>query len=140
MRRKSRFRDVYERGANARCYSIWRNMHRRCYDKKFKFWYLYGGRGIKVSERWHRANPEGFLNFFLDMGNPPNEMSLNRIDPNKSYEFSNCQWATAKQQRHAQRAVKSLDSFSADEIGKNLSNRHRSEQLKAIKHLIGKKK
>lgn len=136
----SRHRHVYDRGATRRCYNTWFNMHRRCYDKKFDGWKHYGGRGIAVCARWHRSNPEGFLNFFLDMGNPPDNLSLDRIDVDKGYEHSNCRWATSSEQLRSRRKVKALANYSIDEIAEHVRDLHEREQLQIIKHMLRKKK
>lgn len=73
--------------------SSWESMLYRCGNKNSIGWENYGGRGIKVCERWNV-----YENFIEDMGERPNGMSLDRIDVNKGYFKENCRWATSKQQ------------------------------------------
>jgi hypothetical protein len=79
-------------------------MHSRCYYTGHVSYAQYGGRGIKVCERWHKDNPEGWENFKKDMGVRPQGKSLDRFpDVNGDYEPGNCRWATASQQTLNQR-------------------------------------
>lgn len=74
-------------------YRIWAAMKRRCTNPNVKAWKDYGGRGIKVCERWRR-----FENFLSDMGPRPAGLTLDRINHDGHYEPWNCRWATYKEQ------------------------------------------
>jgi hypothetical protein len=77
-------------------YDCWVNMKDRCLNSKHKAYKYYGGRGIKVCDRWLNS----FENFILDMGKKPApELSLERIENDGNYEPGNCRWATSKEQR-----------------------------------------
>lgn len=73
-------------------YITWSNMKARCFNKKHKWYPRYGGRGITVCKRWL-----SFENFLKDMGCKPNGMTLERVNNNKGYCKSNCQWATVQE-------------------------------------------
>ena len=69
-------------------------MVRRCHSSRDKDYANYGGRGIRVCERWRI-----FENFFEDMGErPSDEHSIDRIDNAKGYEPGNVRWATTAEQ------------------------------------------
>ena len=80
-------------------YRAWAHMMERCYNPKEAGYHNYGGRGIKVCERWH-----DFENFYEDMGKKPEGLTLERINTNGNYEPENCKWATWEEQRQNQRA------------------------------------
>ena len=75
-------------------YHSWQAMKTRCKNPKSRCFKDYGGRGIKVCDRWDRS----FVDFLSDMGPRPPGTSLDRIDLSLGYEPGNCRWATSKQQ------------------------------------------
>jgi hypothetical protein len=81
-------------------YGTWAGMRKRTTKPNYQYWSHYGGRGIKVCERWSES-PDGFWNFVEDMGPKPDDgqtYSIDRIDNDGDYEPNNCRWATIKQQ------------------------------------------
>jgi hypothetical protein len=78
-------------------YRAWASMLDRCNNPNRKHYKYYGGRGIKVCERWMT-----FANFLADMGRRPSPLhSIDRWpNPDGDYEPGNCRWATRMQQRH----------------------------------------
>ena len=82
--------------SKTRAYTVWNAMRQRCENPKSKYFPYYGGRGIKICERWKL-----FANFFADMGEPETGMTLDRFpDQDGNYEAANCRWATRKEQQN----------------------------------------
>lgn len=116
-------RHANPRKEHAAEYQCWSAMIQRCTNAKSKGWDRYGGRGIRVCDRWRRS----FKLFMSDMGARPSaKHSLDRIDSNGHYEPLNCRWATATQQarnkagvyRHIENLL--LLEFTLDEIENDL--------------------
>jgi hypothetical protein len=74
-------------------YRVWLSMKSRCNNKKNLKYPRYGGRGIRVCDRWNK-----FENFYADMGERPDGLSIDRINNNKGYNKKNCRWATIREQ------------------------------------------
>lgn len=89
--------------SSTRAYGIYLKMLSRCFDPGNIDYKDYGARGIGVSERWNAEFPQGLVNFFEDMGEPPAGMSIDRRDVNGDYCLENCKWETAQIQAFNQR-------------------------------------
>ncbi len=74
-------------------YKSWGAMKSRCLNKNNEHYKYYGGRGIIVCPKWL-----DFENFYKDMGEKPENKTLDRIDNNKNYCKSNCKWSTREEQ------------------------------------------
>jgi hypothetical protein len=78
-----------------RVYAIWCGMISRCRLTNRNNSQNYSLKGVQVCEHWQK-----FENFLADMGEPDADKTIDRIDSNGNYEPSNCQWVTARVQRH----------------------------------------
>lgn len=89
-------------------YASWQAMRERCENSHNAAYNKYGGRGIKVCERWLT-----FENFLADMGERPKGTSIDRF-PNRDgdYEPGNCRWATATEQSRNRHSSK----LTADDV------------------------
>jgi len=86
-------------------YRTWQRILARCGNPNYPHYEIYGGRGIKVCERWK----DSFTDFVTDMGQRPDgKYSIDRIDVDGDYEPSNCRWANIEQQQNNRRNNRSL--------------------------------
>lgn len=92
-------------------YRSWQAARQRTGNPKHQSWNNYGGRGVRMADRW----VDDFPQFYMDMGPAPSpEHSLDRIDPNGHYEPENCRWATVDQQTRNRRILQG-DAYTAVE-------------------------
>jgi predicted XRE-type DNA-binding protein len=117
-------------------------MRKRCANKNDPNYKNYGGRGIKVCDRWNETCdkrapnrdrvPTGFLNFVKDMGDKPDPTyTLERKNNDKNYCPENCKWADKKEQANNRRYVDLKGS-------KNPSAKLTDKDVKQIKNLLKK--
>lgn len=94
-------------------FQCWADMLRRCKSIGCKVYKHYGGRGIKVCDRWHE-----FENFVKDMGDRPDGGELDRVDNDGDYCPENCKWSTRTEQLRNQRRSTAIE---IDGVTKTLS-------------------
>jgi hypothetical protein len=92
--------------SDTREYNSWKAMIERCTTEKRPEYGRYGGRDIRVCDRWLNS----FENFYTDMRDRPPGMSLDRIDNDGDYTPDNCRWATAKEQSRNRRSNRLIEN------------------------------
>lgn len=92
-------------------YKIWNAIKQRCYNVGNKEYVHYGGRGIKMCERWVTS----FENFYEDMGSRPGNSSIDRINVNLDYTPENCRWSSYSIQ-NKNRQVNQIYRWNGEEL------------------------
>lgn len=83
-------------------HAVWKTMRQRCLNPNSQKYHYYGGRGIKICDRW-----DSFENFFLDMAPTWQQgLKLERVNNNGNYEPTNCCWTTHTTQMRNTRKTK----------------------------------
>lgn len=101
-------------------YKIWKGMISRCNCQTNSGYYKYGGRGIKVCDRWQGV--DGFNNFIKDMGARKHGESIDRINVDGDYEPSNCRWANKDTQSNNKRNTIRISAFGKTKSLQQWSN------------------
>jgi hypothetical protein len=123
------------RGRQSPTYRSWRAMRKRCYQKSHDRYPKYGGAGITVCDRWRNS----FQNFLDDMGERPEGMTIDRIDPAGDYEPPNCRWLDSKENsaRSRRLPLPSRDSLSGS-IARLGSLRKVAREYDVCHHTVGR--
>lgn len=102
---RERVLNMSERKDNMPEYRAWDHMIYRCTSVNCREYPRYGGRGIKVCDRWLKS----FDDFLSDVGpRPSSSHSLDRVNNDGDYEPSNCRWATKREQANNKRNTRKV--------------------------------
>jgi NUMOD3 motif len=138
QREKTSARNWKHGGSKTAEYRTWARMKERCYNPNNKSFADYGGRGIKVCDRWR----DNFVNFLADVGKRPLGKSLDRRpDNNGNYEPSNVRWGSRKQQNTNQRSPKKRRPVSTEtrvKLSKALRGKPKSVETRAKLKAVGR--
>jgi hypothetical protein len=119
-------------------YLLYRAMLSRCYNKEDDKYPRWGGRGIRVCQRWL----DSYKNFKADMGERPSGTSLDRIDNNGDYAPDNCRWASAKIQQNNKRSNMAYRLGIPDDsqmyIGERLGSLKEWAEINSIPLIVAK--
>lgn len=108
--------------SNSPIYPEYRNMKKRCYDENAHNYKWYGGRGIKMCDRWL----DDIHNFYDDVSILPHfreeGYTLDRIDNDGDYEPNNVRWATKSEQCNNRRSNLIYEYEGKDRTLKEISD------------------
>lgn len=118
--------------------STWQGIISRCHSKKGLTDKDYGGRGIKVCDRWRFGTDtkDGFECFLEDLEDSWEKgLTLDRIDVNGDYSPANCEWAGPKiQARNRRTGVLNKEMVA---IAKGLLKTKRADSVADIARELG---
>ena len=89
---------AYINNVRQKLHRVWDAMIQRCTNPNALAYKYYGGRGIRVCDEWM-----SYQQFYLDMGDPPKGMQLDRVDNNGNYSPDNCRWVSCKENQRNKR-------------------------------------
>lgn len=123
-----------EQLAIRRLHTCWKDMRYRCLNPNHRDYRFYGGRGIKVCDRWLGKN--GCDNFIKDMGlRPTPQHTLDRINSDGDYNKKNCRWATRHVQSINRRMFKKNTSGTTG-VYWNVTNKRWTASIRAEGRLL----
>lgn len=102
--------------SGCKMYKAWFAMKDRCQNPNNQAFHHYGGRGISFDPSWDK-----FESFLKDMGERPNNTTLERVDNDGNYCKENCIWATRKVQQRNRRGLNMHGGKCLSEIAENLN-------------------
>lgn len=115
-------------------FEAWSGIKKRCYNPKSTSYKNYGGRGIKVCDRWLNS----FENFLEDMGRKPDlKHSIERKDFNGDYEPLNCVWASREAQSRNKRTNRFYEYKGERKVAKDWASEYALTES-AVKQRLGK--
>jgi len=129
--------------SKTRFYHIWQGMKQRCLQESYEAYPKYGGRGIKLCDRWKDIKKfkkdmyKSYLSHCKEYGEK--QTSIDRIDNDGNYDPSNCRWATCKEQSNNTRynvknqVMEDLDGSSKTK--KEIANKY-NIKLKRLNYLL----
>lgn len=88
------------RSGKDKIYQTWLSMNRRCNNKNSNEFKWYGGKGVKVCDRWR--DYAAFRDDMLPTYKPG--LTIERKDSSKDYSPENCEWITREE--NSSRAAK----------------------------------
>lgn len=111
------------RGSAPPEFRVWCKMRQRCDSPASADFKNYGGRGIKVCDRW-----QDFAAFYSDMGSRPTPLhTIERVNNDIGYGPDNCVWATRAQQSVNRRPRSRASSCSRGHPFDEVNTYHRQD-------------